>query len=150
MGMGKSTRETWAEITDPRIKRCDCGKVTTFVCKELWAAPGLVPCNKPLCGQVCSGHRHQSGTMGYSLMTTGSADFLSIKPDGPGVWALVIALCRNIFWSHRQKAQHTWERLMRSISPPAPLPPFKLKFSDGSIFEARGAQMAREGTYGND
>ena len=138
--MGSVDFVTVGELVDPRVLVCNCGKVTTFRCCELWAHPGLLPCNAPLCGLDCKQHRHLPGTMGYVNFTTGSADYLGYKPDAPGFFHWVRALWRDVTWSNRRKAQEVWDRMRTRFPPPSPLPPFVLRFGN-THFAAFGDEM---------
>lgn len=125
---------------DHRILKCACGKVTTFVCHELWPHDGLVPCGEPLCEPTCALHRHAAGTMGFPVWNAGSADYMGDSPDGDGLFDWLKSAYRTLFWSKQRKAQHAWNGMMLKIHPPAPLPPFVLRFGNTS-FAAFGETM---------
>lgn len=128
------------EAADPRILRCDCGKVTTFQCRELWPHDGLVPCRLPLCEPTCAKHRHKAGTMGYVNFSAGSADYMGDTPDDDSFTAWVKSVCRILFWSKKRKAQYVWDGMKKRFPPPAPLPPFVLRFGS-THFAAFGDEM---------
>ena len=104
------------EQQDSRIKRCNCGNVTTFSCCELWTHDGLKPCFAPLCKNGCKAHRHESGTMGYARPTM---EVMNANHS--------LSILRSVFWSSQRKAQHTWDQLSEKIPPPAPLPSLIVK-----------------------
>lgn len=121
------------EAADHRVLTCACGKVTTFRCHELWPHEGLVPCSEPLCSPTCALHRHTVGSMGFPAWTAGSADYMGDSPDGPGFIYWLASVCRTLFWSKQRKAQYVWDGMRRKIPPPAPLPPFILRFGSTSF-----------------
>lgn len=133
-------RTTTLEQLDPRIQRCDCGRVTTFRCTELWYAPGLAPCNGPLCSARCELHRHQPNTMGYPKWE-GRADYCGEAPDGPGFFPWLKSIYRLFFWPQRKKAQFIWDGIRKKFKPPSPLPvKFLLNFG-GTVYESDGPVM---------
>ena len=122
MFVGEAPQLSPVEQQDPRIKRCDCGNVTTFSCCELWLHGNLKPCFAPLCSSGCQAHRHEPGTMGFvplSAYARASTAIVDANHDLPAL--------RSIFWSNQRKAQHVWDRLSKDIPPPAPLPRFIIK-----------------------
>lgn len=125
------------------IARCNCGKVTTFKCHELWPHPGLVPCNEPLCGFPCDHHRHAPGTMGYVNWEKAHADYMGDDPDGPGFFEWLKCKWRSFTWSDRKKAQWTWDRMRLDFVPPAPLPRFELRFPFSTYKAVDGVTMVR-------
>lgn len=115
------------------VRQCACGRKTVLKCHQLWAAPGLIPCNEPICELVgnCKEHRHGNGTMGYITWTKISADYVKDEPDVDTLVERLKSLWRNLFWSNQRKAQRVWDGYKLSVPPPAPLPPnkcFRLSF----------------------
>lgn len=119
--------------------RCNCGRITTFKCCELWAPGTLTPCRAPLCATTCPSHRHQPGTMGY-VGWVGRTDYKGDKPDGPGLLNWLKSRWRFLFWSPQRKAQDVLDTQAKTFAPPAPLPRLMLEVH-GTVFESRGTLM---------
>lgn len=130
-------------LSELLIGTCDCGKVTTFKCHELWDHINLTPCNAWLCGSGCTKHRHEPSTMGY-VGWTGKTDYKGDVPDGPGLWDWVKSWLRFYFWSPGKKARSAWAEMQKNFAPPAPLPKLTL-IVEGIVFETRDGEMVEVG-----
>jgi len=120
--------------------KCTCGKEANHLCHEVWAAPGLVPCNGPICANGCTGHRHQPGTMGYPGQLKGATTWYRYEADGPGLWNWLKALWATLFWSAQRKADKAWAEQLAYFPPPAPYPFLQLVVGFRR-FESRGEKM---------
>lgn len=138
--MTDAAEEAKAEVL---VRKCGCGKVTTFSCHELWPHKGLTPCHAPLCGVPCDGHRHEPGTMGY-VGWVGKTDYKGDVPDAPGLWEKIKSRCRQLFWSPQHKAQSTWDEMIRNFPPPSPFPKLTLVVN-GIVYESRDLKMVEVG-----
>lgn len=127
------------EQQDIHTLTCDCGKVTSFRCDEIWSATTLVPCRGPLCANGCKSHRHQAGTMGYSAQMKGSTRYAGDEPDDDGFWEWLKSRYREIFWSAPRKAQQVYKEICTSFAPPAPWPYLQLQVGR-RCFESRGPE----------
>lgn len=130
-------------LSDLLIGVCNCGKVTTFKCHELWSANTLTPCPNALCSLGCTAHRHAPGTMGY-VGWVGATDYKGDAPDGPGFIQWLKSRMRFWFWSPHHKAQAVWDEKLKNFPPPAPFPNFRLTV-EGVVFESRGDLMVEIG-----
>lgn len=121
-------------MVEEAVSLCDCGALARSPCTIGLPGITLTPCGRPVCstdGRWCAVHRHAPGTMGYpgspGAPMVGRADFQGFVPDGPGLWAWVLAFCSNHFTGARWKAQKCYARECAFFPPPAPLPDFDLR-----------------------
>ncbi len=116
---------------------CDCGKLTTNTCGEIWPPVTLVLCTKPLCGTGCKVHRHEAGSMGYPGTMKGFARYQGDEPDDDGIWEWAKSRCRALFWGAPRKAQNTYDEICAAFPAPAPWPQLQLQIGR-RLFESRG------------
>ncbi len=117
--------------------RCDCGKVAVSRCCDGMVLEGQVPCGKPVCredGAWCETHRHRAGSVGFGTGTCKVTSFQGFRGTGP-IWDKV----RGWWWSMRSM-QWQANKLLRNhilnCPPPAPIPPFEIRFVDGSLWRS--------------